>query len=79
MQGSSIEAVPQVPVEQAMKQQLASALFTGLSGPAQRPSKQRRGREERERGSSKLNNNTNDDKGKKQEPTSQLIDLEVQA
>ncbi|XP_003382933.2 PREDICTED: AP-4 complex subunit epsilon-like [Amphimedon queenslandica] len=75
IKGSSIEAVPQIPVEQAKKQQLASALFTGLSGPAQRPSKQRRGREERERGSSKLNTNANDDKGKTQE-TSQLIDLE---
>lgn len=71
-QASSVEAVPRISEEQAKKKQLASALFTGLSGPAQRPSRQRKGGGERERGS-----RPNTEERMKAQETSQLIDLEV--
>ena len=66
--------MPRISEEQAKKKQLASALFTGLSGPAQRPSRQRKGGGggEKERGSK-----PNTEERMKAQETSQLIDLEV--
>ena len=68
--------MPRISEEQAKKKQLASALFTGLSGPAQRPSRQRKGGGggggEKERGS-----RPNTEERMKAQETSQLIDLEV--